>query len=337
VHVNRSQLVAEAAKRTGLEEKTVDAALRGILEVVASVVAKGKDKVTIPGWVGFEQVARAARKARNPQTGEVIKVAKSKSVKVTAGATLKNIAAGKVPAPAAMKVPAKPAGRSAKAAAKAAPAKAPSTGNPAKPEPAKPDAAEPAPEPKAENAEPLPQKKPEPKPALPRAAPRPKPQTAKAPASPAPTRPVAQQEQKFDTDRITALLNKTEPTPAARPQAPAEDKPSLGTATGRGAKLTASEIDALRARLAECWNIPAGARDAERLVVRVQFSLNPDGSLNGAPAVVEATPGPYSQVAAEAAVRAVRICQPYTMLPSAKYEEWRDNTINFNPREMFGG
>src|SRR5207249_5365781 len=69
VHVNRSQLVAEAAKRTGLEEKAVDAALRGILEVVAGVVAKGKDKVTIPGWVGFEQGARAARKARNPQTG----------------------------------------------------------------------------------------------------------------------------------------------------------------------------------------------------------------------------------------------------------------------------
>jgi DNA-binding protein HU-beta len=118
VHVNRSQLVAEAAKRTGLEEKAVDAALRGILEVVAGVVAKGKDKVTIPGWVGFEQVARAARKARNPQTGEVIKVAKSKGVKVTAGATLKNIAAGKVPAPAAAK-PAKAAAKSTKAPAKA--------------------------------------------------------------------------------------------------------------------------------------------------------------------------------------------------------------------------
>jgi DNA-binding protein HU-beta len=120
VHVNRSQLVAEAAKRTGLEEKAVDAALRGILEVVAGVVAKGKDKVTIPGWVGFEQVARAARKARNPQTGEVIKVAKSKSVKVTAGATLKNIAAGKVPAPAAPKAGAK----GAKAPARAAGARA---------------------------------------------------------------------------------------------------------------------------------------------------------------------------------------------------------------------
>lgn len=129
VHVNRSQLVAEAAKRTGLEEKAVDAALRGILEVVAGVVAKGKDKVTIPGWVGFEQVARAARKARNPQTGEVIKVAKSKSVKVTAGATLKNIAAGKVPAPAAPKAG---AARRAKAPGKAAAAKA-ATGKAATP------------------------------------------------------------------------------------------------------------------------------------------------------------------------------------------------------------
>lgn len=144
VHVNRSQLVAEAAKRTGLEEKAVDAALRGILEVVAGVVAKGKDKVTIPGWVGFEQVARAARKARNPQTGEVIKVAKSKSVKVTAGATLKNIAAGKVPAPAAVKAvravkpvrAVKAAAKSAKAPAKAAPARSAAKATAAKAAPA---------------------------------------------------------------------------------------------------------------------------------------------------------------------------------------------------------
>src|SRR5919199_1526105 len=70
-----------------------------------------------------------------------------------------------------------------------------------KPQPAK---AEPAPEPvkKAENAEPLPQKKPEPK----VSPPKPKPQTAKMPDKPAPTRPVAQTEQKFDTDKISALL-----------------------------------------------------------------------------------------------------------------------------------
>jgi DNA-binding protein HU-beta len=126
VHVNRSQLVAEAAKRSGLEEKAVDAALRGVLEVVAGVVAKGKDKVTIPGWVGFEQVSRAARKARNPQTGQPIKVPKSKSVRVTAGATLKNIAAGRVKPPAAAKAaPAAKAAKTTRSRAKTAAAAGP--------------------------------------------------------------------------------------------------------------------------------------------------------------------------------------------------------------------
>ena len=207
-----------------------------------------------------------------------------------------------------------------------------------KPAPAKPEKTENAePVKKAENAEPLPPKRPEPKPAEQISPPKPKPPVAKAPEKPAPTRPVAQQEQKFDSEKIAALLNKAEPAPAARPQAPANSTASLGTTTGRGAKLTASEIDALRSRLAECWNIPAGARDADKLVVRVRFNLNPDGSLNGAPALVEATPGPYSQVAVEAAMRAIRQCQPYAMLPAEKFETWRDITINFDPREMFGG
>jgi outer membrane biosynthesis protein TonB len=218
------------------------------------------------------------------------------------------------------------------------PAEAPPEPPRPKPAPAKPEKTENAePVKKAENAEPLPPKRPEPKPAEQISPPKPKPPVAKAPEKPAPTRPVAQQEQKFDSEKIAALLNKAEPAPAARPQAPAAPAASLGTATGRSARLTASEIDALRSRLAECWNIPAGARDADKLVVRVRFNLNPDGSLNGAPALVEATPGPYSQVAVEAAMRAIRQCQPYAMLPAEKFETWRDITINFDPREMFGG
>ena len=55
---------------------------------VSEAVAKG-EKVSIPGWISFEQVATAARTGRNPQTGAEIKIAAGKRVKVTAGSKLK--------------------------------------------------------------------------------------------------------------------------------------------------------------------------------------------------------------------------------------------------------
>ena len=60
----------------------------GIRSTVAEAVAKGS-KVSIPGWVSFEQVATSARTGRNPQTGEEIKIPAGKRVKVSAGAKLK--------------------------------------------------------------------------------------------------------------------------------------------------------------------------------------------------------------------------------------------------------
>ena len=77
----------------------VDATLKGLFEVVAGVVAKGDEKISIPGFVSFEQTDRAARTGRNPQTGEALQVPAGTAVKISAGAKLKAIAAGKEPAP----------------------------------------------------------------------------------------------------------------------------------------------------------------------------------------------------------------------------------------------
>ncbi len=59
-------------------------------EIAGDIVAKGKDTLTIPGFLKFEQTHRTARKARNPQTGEEIDVPASNAAKVSAGAKLKN-------------------------------------------------------------------------------------------------------------------------------------------------------------------------------------------------------------------------------------------------------
>ena len=97
--MNRSELVDDIAERTGVSKSDVDNTLKGLFDVVAGAVAKGGDKVTLPGFVSFEQTYRAARTGRNPSTGEAIQVAATNTVKVSAGTKLKAIAAGKEPAP----------------------------------------------------------------------------------------------------------------------------------------------------------------------------------------------------------------------------------------------
>jgi DNA-binding protein HU-beta len=98
--MNKSELVDAIADRSGVSKSDVDAALKGLFEVVAQTVSKGGDKITIPGFISFEQGHRAARTGRNPQTGESIQVAATNTVKISAGSKLKAIAAGRESAPA---------------------------------------------------------------------------------------------------------------------------------------------------------------------------------------------------------------------------------------------
>ena len=92
--MNKTELIDQVAHRTGLSKKDVGAVIDGLFVEVSRVVARGEDKVTIPGFVSFEQVERKARKGFNPQTGEPIMIPASTAVKVTAGNKLKAYAKG---------------------------------------------------------------------------------------------------------------------------------------------------------------------------------------------------------------------------------------------------
>ena len=92
--MNKTELIDQIADRTGVSKKDVGAVIDGLFVEVSHVVAKGEDKVTIPGFVAFEQVDRKARKGFNPQTGEPITIPASTAVKVTAGNKLKAYARG---------------------------------------------------------------------------------------------------------------------------------------------------------------------------------------------------------------------------------------------------
>jgi len=93
--MNKSELIEQIAEKTDMTKSDIDTAITGMFEVVASHVAKTDDKITIPGYISFQQTQRAARMGRNPRTGESMPIAASKGVKVSAGSKLKAAAKGK--------------------------------------------------------------------------------------------------------------------------------------------------------------------------------------------------------------------------------------------------
>jgi hypothetical protein len=156
-----------------------------------------------------------------------------------------------------------------------------------------------------------------------------------------PTRPkpsmTAKSKDDLNTDRIAALLNKV-PDSGGGPSSDEASQDAAARAHGQsnGTKLAMSvdEIDALRARIAQCWNPPPGGLGAAHIVIKLRMKLNEDGTLVGYPTVENSDPSPYFQAAADSAVRAVYQCQPY-VLPPEKYSLWRDMILNFDPSDMY--
>ncbi|HTL40895.1 MAG TPA: HU family DNA-binding protein [Pseudolysinimonas sp.] len=91
--LNKTDLVAAIAAASGQSQAVVSGVVDEFFNVVAKSVSSGT-KVSIPGWISFEQTSRAARTGRNPATGETIQIAASKGVKVSAGSKLKSAAKG---------------------------------------------------------------------------------------------------------------------------------------------------------------------------------------------------------------------------------------------------
>jgi outer membrane biosynthesis protein TonB len=169
----------------------------------------------------------------------------------------------------------------------------------------------------------------------------PKAETAKAPDRKNSEKPAEKQaakpksdEKEFNADEVAALLNK-EKASGGGARRSTEQAALGGDRTTSGSKLSQSEIDALRGQVQKCWNIPAGAVDAENLRVSVQFKLDRSGALEGSPEIISGGgSGGVERAAAEAARRAVARCAPYN-LPADKYDAWADVIVNFDPSEMF--
>lgn len=221
-----------------------------------------------------------------------------------------------------------------------------------KPEEKKPEAKKSTPPTKSEPPKPQPKppepKPPEPKPEEKAELPKPdekkpdekKPEEKKPDEDKPKPKP---KEPKQDFDALLKSMKQEAPKEEAeKPDKKTEEESSpaksRSTDFDPGQPLSLSEMDAIRSQIAQCWSVPAGAKDAQNLVVVLRIQLAQDGT------VVQVTPtsetlsraggDSFYRAAMDSALRAVQICSPLKNLPPDKYNTWRDIEMTFDPKEM---
>jgi DNA-binding protein HU-beta len=119
--VNKTDLIDQLAELLDGNKKSAQTAVEGIIDVIQRAVQKGQN-VTIAGFGVFEKRQRAARTARNPRTGEVVKVKKTTVPVFRPGSYFKDVVAGtvKLPKPTGQPISARAAAAAGKATARAA-------------------------------------------------------------------------------------------------------------------------------------------------------------------------------------------------------------------------
>jgi hypothetical protein len=200
------------------------------------------------------------------------------------------------------------------------------------PEPEPPMPAEPAPKPQAVPATP-PRLKPKPPKAAP---PKQAADTKKPPPEPEPPK----------EDSFAALLksveqldrrDRGETEQSGTGQRQSDEGQARSSNLGE-ARLSFSEIDALRRQIGSCWTLPVGADRIEGMVVKLRILVRPDRTVqqvsiqDGGRMASDAT----FRAVAESARRAVDRCSPLR-LPPDKYAVWRDIVLSFYPEDAVGG
>ena len=86
--MNKSELIAAMASKSGLSKKDTELALNAFTETVTETLAK-KDSIALIGFGTFSTSDRAAREGRNPSTGATMKIAATTVAKFKVGSKLK--------------------------------------------------------------------------------------------------------------------------------------------------------------------------------------------------------------------------------------------------------
>jgi hypothetical protein len=105
-------------------------------------------------------------------------------------------------------------------------------------------------------------------------------------------------------------------------------------AATENADIEANSIVEFRRHLRSCSRLPGSIAPTDDLAIKLRVKFTRDGRLAGEPLLVQAKASPTGPLLIQAAIGALRSCQPYTMLPADKYNEWKVLDFTFTPRDF---
>lgn len=146
----------------------------------------------------------------------------------------------------------------------------------------------------------------------------------------------------------TAPSTASSPIPAAIPQEPdlavkyrvrlgLPDIGGFDTAAFKPVDIPVDDTAAFRSHLRKCSTLPPSIAPSEKLSIKLRVPLTPNGTLAAEPILIEASASPKGPALMQSAIVALQACQPYSMLPAEKYNEWRVLDLSFTPQDFGGG
>jgi hypothetical protein len=130
---------------------------------------------------------------------------------------------------------------------------------------------------------------------------------------------------------------------------PPDLSPTLPPAPAQGRDKTDDNFDApatqavdiannlvaeFRQHLRSCSKLPASLTSADDVRVKLRVLMTPEGRLAAEPILIEASASMKGPLLMQSAIRALSACQPYAMLPTDRYGEWKVLDLSFTPRDF---
>ena len=136
------------------------------------------------------------------------------------------------------------------------------------------------------------------------------------------------------TVKYNVMLGLPEALPPSVFSADAGDRKGDGGDAAAKAEVGTDMVSAFRGRIRQCSKLPASLAPSDDLFVKMRILMTPDGRLAAEPIAKEGSASMKAIDLKQAAVAALSACQPYTMLPSEKYSEWKVIDLTFTPRDF---
>ena len=115
------------------------------------------------------------------------------------------------------------------------------------------------------------------------------------------------------------------------------DNTDFDAPAAASANISLNAAKALREHLKTCSVLPQSIspQDSVKIVIRVAFLR--DGKLAREPLLIEASASAKGPALMKSAIDALLACQPYSVLPADKYDEWKVLDLSFTPKDFRGG